>query len=241
MTAPSWYDKDVNLGQANDAISVKNFYVTLPYYDQYVKIRQKYNLSIPKVSLADIAVAMMDADYSTHVVDHVSHYNTNENLAWNCADDPNGIWMGEESIWNKAVKKDPSFAQYKNNGYGLYQANPDLFEQVGHYFNLIDPSTSSYGYALNTESNDYDNTESWDFGYGDSVFSVDEFKKLVTDYYNKMELPDQVRAAKSKVNKAKKALAKAKKAAKKSKKKAKKHVKKHVKYTRKVKRTHHKK
>ena len=207
LDAPSWYDKDVNLGQSNDATSVKNFYATLPYYDQYVKIRQKYNLSVPKVSLADVAVAMMDADYSTHVVDHARHYNTSENLAWNCADDPNGIWMGEESIWNKAVKKNPSLAQYKNDGYGLYQADSELFEQVGHYLNLIDPSTSSYGYALNTESNDYDNTESWDSGYGDPVFSVDEFKKLVTDYYNKMELPDQVKAAQAKVNKAKKDLA----------------------------------
>ena len=207
LDAPSWYDKDVNLGQSNDATSVKNFYATLPYYDQYVKIRQKYNLSVPKVSLADVAVAMMDADYSTHVVDHARHYNTSENLAWNCADDPNGIWMSEESIWNKAVKKNPSLAQYKNDGYGLYQADSELFEQVGHYLNLIDPSTSSYGYALNTESNDYDNTESWDSGYGDPVFSVDEFKKLVTDYYNKMELPDQVKAAQAKVNKAKKDLA----------------------------------
>ena len=206
LDAPSWYDKDVNLGQSNDATSVKNFYATLPYYDQYVKIRQKYNLSVPKVSLADVAVAMMDADYSTHVVDHARHYNTSENLAWNCADDPNGIWMSEESIWNKAVKKNPSLAQYKNDGYGLYQADSELFEQVGHYLNLIDPSTSSYGYALNTESNDYDNTESWDSGYGDPVFSVDEFKKLVTDYYNKMELPDQVKAAQAKVNKAKKDL-----------------------------------
>ncbi|MBN6050203.1 hypothetical protein [Lactobacillus helveticus] len=242
LDAPSWYDKDVNLGQANDATSVKNFYATLPYYDQYVKIRQKYNLSVPKVSLADVAVAMMDADYSTHVVDHARHYNASENLAWNYADDPNGIWMGEESIWNKAVKKNPSLAQYKNLGYGLLylQVDSELFEQVGHYLNLIDPSTSSYGYALNTESNDYDNTESWDSGYGDPVFSVDEFKKLVTDYYNKMELPDQVKAAKAKVNKAKKDLANAKKAAKKSKKKAKKHVKKHVKHARKVKRTHHK-
>ena len=207
LDAPSWYDKDVNLGQSNDATSVKNLYATLPYYDQYVKIRQKYNLSVPKVSLADVAVAMMDADYSTHVVDHARHYNTSENLAWNCADDPNGIWMSEESIWNKAVKKNPSLAQYKNDGYGLYQADSELFEQVGHYLNLIDPSTSSYGYALNTESHDYDNTESWDSGYGDPVFSVDEFKKLVTDYYNKMELPDQVKAAQARVNKAKKDLA----------------------------------
>lgn len=27
LDAPSWYDKDVNLGQANDATSVKNFYL----------------------------------------------------------------------------------------------------------------------------------------------------------------------------------------------------------------------
>lgn len=214
---PSWYGKYVKLGQTNDATSVKNFYATLPYYDQYVKIRQKYNLSIPKVSLADVAVAMMDADYSTHVMDHARHYNTSENIAWNCKDDPNDIWMSEESIWNDAMKKNPSLAQYKNYGYGLYQADYTLYEQVGHYLNLIKPSTRSYGFGLNTESNRWDDTESWDSGYGNPTFSVDEFKKLVTDYYNKIEQPDQVNAAQTKVNNAKKALAQAKKADKKKK------------------------
>lgn len=47
VDAPSWYDKDVNLGQTGDATSVKNLYATSPYYDQYIKVRQKYNLSVP--------------------------------------------------------------------------------------------------------------------------------------------------------------------------------------------------
>lgn len=127
VDAPSWYDKDVNLGQTGDATSVKNLYATLPYYDQYIKVRQKYNLSVPQVSLADVAVAMVDADYSTHVIDHACHYNTSENLAWNCADDPNTPWMNEELIWNKAVKKNTSLAQYRNDGYGLFKSDHDLY------------------------------------------------------------------------------------------------------------------
>lgn len=234
--APSWYDKDVHLGQANDATSVKNLYATLPYYDQYIKIRQKYNLAVPEISLADVAVAMLDADYSTHVIDHAHHFNTSENLAWNVADDPNSIWMSEESIWKKAVKENPSLVQYRNDGYGLYQADHDLYEQVGHYLNLTDPSTKSYGFGLNTESNQYDDTESWDAGYGDPAFSVDKFKKLVTDYYNKIEQPDQVKAAQNKVKKAKKALAQAKKA---DKKKAAKARKARRARARRVKRAHH--
>lgn len=215
IDAPSWYDQYVNLGQASDATSVKNLYATLPYYDQYIKIRQKYNLNVPQVSLADVAVAMMDADYSTHVIDHARHYNADENLAWNVSDDPNSLWMSEESIWKKGVKKNPSLAQYRNDGYGLSQVDHNFFEQVGHYLNLTDPATQSYGFGLNTEHHKYDDTESWDTGYGESAFSVDEFKQLVTDYYNKIEQPDQVKTAQNKVKAAKKALAKAKKADKK--------------------------
>lgn len=216
IDAPSWYDQYVNLGQASDATSLKNLYATLPYYDQYIKIRQKYNLNVPQVSLADVAVAMMDADYSTHVIDHARHYNANENLAWNVLDDPNSLWMSEESIWNKGVKKNPSLEQYRDDAYGLSKVDHDFAEKVGHYLNLTDPATKSYGYGLNTEHHKYDNTESWDAGYGEPAFSVDEFKQLVTDYYNKIEQPDQVKAAQNKVKAAKKALAKAKKADKKS-------------------------
>lgn len=82
---------------------------------------------------------------------------------------------------------------------------------------MTDPSTKSYGYGLNTKHNQYDNTESWDAGYGDPAFSVDEFKKLVTDYYNKIEQPDQLKGAKAKVKNAKKALTQAQKADKKKK------------------------
>ncbi|QNQ82755.1 hypothetical protein [Lactobacillus sp. PV012] len=224
LDAPSWYNKDVHLGRANDSTSVKNLYATLPYYDQYNKIRQKNNLNVPKISLADVAVAMMDADYSTHIIDHARHYRANENLAWGGLSDPNALWMSEEEIWNDAVKTKPSLAQYQNDGVGLYQADPALYERVGHYLNLTNPSTSSYGYALNTEIHD---TEAWDSDYGDPAFTVDEFKKLVTDYYNKMEKPDQVKVAKTKVNTAKKELAAAQKADKKQKtvKKSKKKVK----------------
>ena len=84
---------------------------------------------------------------------------------------------------------------------------------------MTDPATKSYGYGLNTEHHKYDNTESWDAGYGEPAFSVNEFKQLVTDYYNKIVQPDQVKAAQNKVKAAKKALAKAKKADKKSAKK----------------------
>ena len=230
IDAPSWYNNDVNLGQADDATSLKNLYATLPYYDQYTKIRQKYSLNVPQVSLADVAVAMMDADYSTHVIDHARQYEANENLVWNVSDDPNSLWMSEELIWNKGVKKNPSLAQYRNDAYGLSQVDHDFAEKVGHYLNLTNPAIQSYGYGLNTEHHKYDNTESWDAGYGEPSFSVDEFKSLVTDYYNKIEQPDQVKAAQNKVKKAKKALAQAKKADKKAK----------ARRARKVKRAHHK-
>lgn len=223
---PDWYGKYVRLGQSTDATSVQNLYKTLPYYDQFIKLRQKNDESVPNVSLSTVAAAMLDADYSSHVMDHARHFDGSENLAWGSPKDPNSAWMSEESIWNKAVAKNPSLAQYKHDPYGMMQADASFYEKVGHYLNLIAPKMESIGYALNTQKNQYDDTEAFDADYANASYSIAEYKTAVTDYYNEIEKPDQVKAAKAKVKAAKKSLQSAIKQSKKAKSrraKAKKH------------------
>lgn len=214
---PDWYGKYVRLGQSTDATSVQNLYKTLPYYDQFIKLRQKNGVSVPNVSLATVAAAMLDADYSSHVLDHARHFDGSENLAWGSPEDPNSAWMSEESIWNKAVAKNPSLAQYKHNPYGMLQADANFYEKVGHYLNLIDPKMESIGYALNTQRNQYNDTEAFDADYAQASYSIAEYKTAVTDYYNEIEKPAQVKAAKAKVKVAKKSLQSAIKQSKKAK------------------------
>lgn len=209
--APSWYDADVHLGSERDATSLPNLFRTLRYYDQYSQIRNKYSLSMPQVSLTDVAVAMLDADYSSHVIDHARYFDSAENLAWGVANNPNYMWMSEEKTWNEGIAKDPSLASYKNDAYGLSQKDPNFYESVGHYLNLIDPETNDFGYALNTDTkaNKYGDTEAWDADVGNGSYDVSDFQAAVTAYYDEIAKPDQVKAAKAKVKAAKKSLRRA--------------------------------
>lgn len=216
--APSWYESYVHLGADADATSLSNLYKTLPYYDQFMKIRSKYSLSTPQISLTQVAIAMLDADYSSHVFDHARYFNTGENLAWGSPNDPNAAWMAEEKIWNKGVAKNPSLASYKDNAYALSQRDHNFYEQVGHYLNLINPQVKGYGYALNTRNNEYGNTESFDYSEDtDGSYSASDYKAAITAYYNDVAKPDQIKAAKAQVKAAKKSLQKAIKQSKKRK------------------------
>lgn len=200
---PSWYDSYVHLDSETDATSLENFYKTLPYYDQFEEIRRDNSLSIPRVSLEQIAIAMLDADYSSHILDHARHFDSSENLAWGVPDDPNASLMSEKKIWDKAVAQDSSLAAYKNNAYDLSQADNSFYEQVGHYLNLIDPKIASYGYALNTGEKEYGNTEAFDVDDSDGTYTVADFKAALTAYYDDLAKPDQVKAAQQQVKAAK--------------------------------------
>lgn len=199
---PSWYDSYVSLGSDTDATSLANFYQTLPYYDQFEKIRRANSLNTPEVSLEQIAVSMLDADYSSHIFDHANNDNsTGENLAWGSPDNPNSAWMAEEQTWNSAVAQDHSLARYKNDAYGLYQKDNNLYMQVGHYLNLINPAMEGYGYALNTRN---DSTACFDYSSWDSgSYAAGDFQAAVTAYYDNIAEPDQVKAAKEQVKTAK--------------------------------------
>ena len=99
----------------------------------------------------------------------------------------------------------------------MMQADASYYEKVGHYLNLIAPKMESIGYALNTQKNQYDDTEAFDADYANASYSIAEYKTAVTDYYNEIEKPDQVKAAKAKVKAAKKSLQSAIKQSKKAK------------------------
>ncbi len=226
---PSWYNTDVHLGAESDATGLSNLHQTLPYYDQFMQIRNQYSLSMPHISLTQVAIAMLDADYSSNVIDHARYFDSSENLAWGTPDNPNAAWMSEEKIWNKAVAKDPSLASYKDRAYDLSQADHDFYEQVGHYLNLINPKVEGYGYALSTRNNEYGNTESFDYSEEtDGSYSINDYKAAVTAYYNDIAKPNQVKAAQAQVKSAKKDLQTAIKMSKKSKRNKKRSKKHHV-------------
>ena len=180
--APAWYAKAVHLGQKNDATSLDNLKASLELYDQFVKMRQDRHLSVPKVSLVNVAIAMVDADYQTTIdgLDHPGYYSVGENLAESSLDSAMGLWMAEESAWKEAVKQYPDLAG-KLGEYYVAQYHLDVYGKMGHFNNLMAPDTTSYGFAFNGAP-DYGYT-AYDFGGSkDGVYSIDEYKQLVSVY-----------------------------------------------------------
>ena len=182
--APKWYKKAVHIGQQNDATSLANLKASLILYDQFVKIRKDRQLSVPKVSLANVAIAMLDSDYQTVVngLRHPAYYGVGENLDEDTLNHAIDDWMAEESAWKEAVKQHPDLAKELGQYY-VYQYYPKIYGKVGHFSNMMSPDMASYGFAVNGDvDNGYVYT-AFDFGGSkDGVYSQDEYTALVNNY-----------------------------------------------------------
>lgn len=184
--APSWYSAAVHIGQKNDATNLDNLKASLLLYDQFVKIRQDRKLSVPKISLTNIAVAMVDADFQTTLksggLKHPGYYYAGENLAESSIEGAMDAWMNEESAWKEAVKQHPDLAD-KLGKYYVVEHYMDVYGKTGHFSNLMAPDTASYGFAVNGDLNKDFVYTAFDFGASkDGIYSLGEFKALVNNY-----------------------------------------------------------
>ena len=142
----------IKLGQAGDATSLENMKKALEWVHTTNDYRAKHNL--PALSINDtlMAMAQADADWSSINYGHAMIFNVGENLAWGY-DNPVEPWYAEKSIYDAAVKKDPSIASM--SAYELSQKNPSLYHQVGHYLNIIDPEWTITGVGTTNTTNGY--------------------------------------------------------------------------------------
>ena len=142
----------IKLGQAGDATSLENMKKALEWVHTTNDYRAKHNL--PALSINDtlMAMAQADADWSSINYGHAMIFNVGENLAWGY-DNPVEPWYAEKSIYDAAVKKDPSIANM--SAYELSQKNPSLYHQVGHYLNIIDPEWTITGVGTTNTTNGY--------------------------------------------------------------------------------------
>lgn len=184
--APSWYSAAVHIGQKNDATNLDNLKASLLLYDQFVKIRQDRKLSVPKISLTNIAVAMVDADFQTTLekggLKHPGYYYAGENLAESSIESAVHLWMNEEGKWKVAVKQHPDLADKLGQDY-VFLKYPKVYGATGHFNNLMDPNMSAYGFAVNGDLNKDFVYTAFDFGASqDGIYSLDEYKSLVNNY-----------------------------------------------------------
>lgn len=176
-----------HMGQAGDATSLENMQASIAYLKEYDKLRKQNGLSTPKVSMAAMAVAQVNANYAQAEGNHSGVYGYSENLAWGYGEAETGAspFRG----WYDYEKKQ-------------YEAGNHKFSEVGHYLNIVNPDDETTGFALQKVNGVY----AQEFGYfeeNDVVMSVDEFETSFNNYYNNLKSVDtQHKALKDAVNNA---------------------------------------
>lgn len=217
------YRDETNLGQEGDASYLDNFARTFQYMKECNAIRVSLGLSELKVTSGEMAIALANCNWSdthrAHAGDFDRGYN-GENLAWgypgtaytvngsNNGGSPfNGWYDKEKQLFDAAVATGNYPGIESMTAYEIYTKYPALYSSTGHYLNIIDPDSTTTGFAYNTVNNTYDQT----FGvsaYGYKTYSVDEYEKLFTTWRE-----EQTASEKAALELAKTNLASAQKAA----------------------------
>ena len=176
-----------HMGQTGDATSLENMKASIAYLKEYDKLRKQNGLSTPKVSMAAMAIAQVNANYAQVEGNHSGVYGYSENLAWGYGEA--GTGASPFRGWYDYEKKQ-------------YDAGNHKFSEVGHYLNIVNPDDETIGFALQKVNGVY----AQEFGYfeeKDVVMSVDEFEASFNNYYNNLKSVDaQHKALKDAVNNA---------------------------------------
>ena len=160
-----------HMGQAGDATSLENMQASIAYLKEYDKLRKQNGLSTPKVSMAAMAVAQVNANYAQAEGNHSGVYGYSENLAWGYGEA--GTGASPFRGWYDYEKKQ-------------YEAGNHKFSEVGHYLNIVNPDDETTGFALQKVNGVY----AHEFGYfeeKDVVMSVDEFETSFNNYYDNLK------------------------------------------------------
>ena len=171
----------------------------LPYLPKVNEARTSHNRSVLGISLTDMAVAMIDADYQTGWLEHPDSLYQSENLT-TYMQEPVQSWMQEEETWNEMVKEHPEYADVLNSSYNIYAFFANHYNeylQVGHFLNLMDPELTHFGMGRLDDS-----AVSWDVNDVLDVsnpLSVEAYTDLFNKYSKDVLKEDQLNTLKANV------------------------------------------
>lgn len=192
---PDWYSQYVHLGAKNDATSIVEMQNVLPYLSTVNAARTSHNRSILGISLVDMAVAMIDADYQTNGLDHPQSLYGSENLTTDL-ENPVQSWMNEELVWNEMLKEHPEYANVLNLGqegiYDFFVGHTNDYEEVGHFLNLMNSDLTTFGMGRLD-----DTAVSWDAGSimvgTENPLSVEDYANAFNKYSKDVLKEDQIK------------------------------------------------
>ena len=187
---------ECKLGADTDPTNLDNMIATIDYIKQCNALRKQNGLNELKVDLSLVVIAQIDASGNIAQLehnskwDHLGLYNCGENIAYGFKNyNPfKGWYDAEYKLYQDAIAS----GKYPNlenmTSMEVYSTWPDLWEKIGHYYNILDERYNYTGFALgqtvkvNPGCNDYSQT----FGFtgSDYTMTVDEYEKSLTSYVN---------------------------------------------------------
>ena len=195
-----WYDKYVDQDMSRDTnpLSLEQMRNALTYLDTQNNLRKANGQSALSVSLRMTAAAALNTSYSSNIWGHSNCYSDNgENLAggggaytggetedtlgWPYT----GLYTQEKKIFDKYVEQyGDKLGKYRYESYYIYQNYNSIYQECGHYLNIIDASTKAIGIATGSGKNTDSEVTIFDYSDDDTQadFTVSEFKKLLNDY-----------------------------------------------------------
>ena len=195
-----WYDKYVDQDMSRDTnpLSLEQMRNALTYLDTQNNLRKANGQSALGVSLRMTVAAALNASYSSNIWGHSDCYRDNgENLAggggaytggetedtlgWPYT----GLYTQEKKIFDKYVEQyGDELGKYRYEAYYIYQNYNSIYQECGHYLNIIDSATEAIGIATGSGKNTDSEVTVFDYSADDTQadFTVPEFKKLLNDY-----------------------------------------------------------
>lgn len=195
-----WYDKYVDQDMSRDTnpLSLEQMRNALTYLDTQNNLRKANGQSALSVSLRMTVAAALNTSYSSNIWGHSGcYYDNGENLAggggaytggetedtlgWPYT----GLYTQEKEAFDKYVAQyGDKLGKYRYEAYYISQNYNSIYQECGHYLNIIDAGTRAIGIATGSGKNTDSEVTIFDYSADDTQadFTVSEFKKLLNDY-----------------------------------------------------------
>ena len=195
-----WYDNyvDKNMSRDTNPLSLEQMRNALTYLDTQNNLRKANGQSALSVSLRMTAAAALNTSYSSNIWGHSGcYYDNGENLAggggaYTGGETENtlgwpytGLYTQEKEAFDKYVAQyGDELGSHRYDAYYISQNYNSIYQECGHYLNIIDAAAEAIGIATGSGKNTDSEVTIFDYSDDDTQadFTVSEFKKLLNDY-----------------------------------------------------------
>ena len=178
---------NIRPNDSGSSYQLEHMVQAIPTLKKVNEIRKGLGLNELKWSAYETAMAQAYADYNIYSPWTGHGFNDgSQNMSTGYSEPTEGWYTEEKRIWDAAVAKDSSLTRYIGHAYQLSQDNFDLYSEVGHYLNIVDPYTTDFGGAVAWGGNAQgwgDNSQrvqNYNTGVGD--LTVAEYEKQLNQY-----------------------------------------------------------